>query len=76
MEKTVVQKLIGLLAGLFVIGAGIFLILRPKTSLTDLVVLIAAVLLIIAFIDIAAVAAFPSDITKAFEYFALFNVGS
>ena len=31
---------------------------------------------VVAFIDIAAVAAFPSDITKAFEYFALFNVGS
>ena len=55
MEKTVVQKLIGLLAGLFVIGAGIFLILRPKTSLTDLVVLIAAVLLIIAFMNLVAV---------------------
>ena len=55
MEKTVVQKLIGLLAGLFVIGIGIFLILRPKTSLTDLVVLIAAVLLIIAFMNLVAV---------------------
>ena len=55
MEKTVVQKLIGLLAGLFVIGTGIFLILRPKTSLTDLVVLIAAVLLIIAFMNLVAV---------------------
>lgn len=55
MEKTVAQKLIGLLAGLLVIGAGIFLILRPKTSLTDLVVLIAVVLLIIAFMNLVAV---------------------
>ena len=55
MEKTVVQKLIGLLAGLMVIGAGIFLILRPRTSLTDLVVLIAVVLLIIAFMNLVAV---------------------
>ena len=55
MEKTVAQKLMGLLAGLLVIGAGMFLILRPKTSLTDLVVLFAVVLLVIAFMNLVAV---------------------
>lgn len=55
MEKTVAQKLMGLLAGLLVIGAGMFLILRPKTSLTDLVVLFAVVLLVIAFMNLMAV---------------------
>lgn len=55
MEKTVAQKLVGLLAGLLVIAAGMFLILRPKTSLTDLVLLIAVVLLIIAFMNLVAV---------------------
>lgn len=55
MEKTATQKLIGLLGGLLVIGVGLFLIIKPKTSITDIVVLFATVLLIITFINLVAV---------------------
>ncbi|MEG0495712.1 MAG: DUF308 domain-containing protein [Eubacterium sp.] len=48
MEKTISQKVIGLLAGLWVLTVGIFLIIKPKTSFIDLVILIAVVLVLIA----------------------------
>ncbi|MEG0377113.1 MAG: DUF308 domain-containing protein, partial [Eubacterium sp.] len=52
MEKTISQKLIGLIAGILVFSAGLFLVIRPQTSLTDFVILIAAVLVIIALMNL------------------------
>lgn len=55
MEKTVPQKLIGLVGGIIVIGVGLFLMIRPKTSLTDIVVLFAVVLLVITLMNLVSV---------------------